>query len=88
MEARKWLLENGYQDIAKTIDEIIDEWHSQGLKTRRNWWDILAGSPSGNPRAVAGREFPILKAARKRQGLKPIKNAISRQKREKAPPIN
>lgn len=88
MQARQWLLENGYEDIAALIDEVIDEWQKQGKKTRRNWWDILAGDKDGNMRTVAGREFPVLKAARKRKGLKPTKTSISRNKNEKFPPIN
>ena len=87
MQARKWLVENGYTDIVKQIDEIIEEWQAKGIKTRRNWWEILAGDKDGNPREVAGRVFPVLKAARARQGLKPSKKSISKNKGEKPPPI-
>lgn len=82
-QARPWLRENGYDDVANIIDEIIQEWESQGKKTRRNWWVILAGDKDGNPREVAGRAFPVLKTAQVRQGIKPTKNAISRSKKEK-----
>ena len=87
MQARQWLIENGYKDIASLIDEIMDEWKKKGIKTRRNWWEILAGDVNGSPRQVAGREFPVLQTARKRQGLKPTKNSICRNKKEKIPEI-
>lgn len=44
---RSWLIESGYDDIAKLIDEIIKEWKVKDKKTRRNWWDILAGTKAG-----------------------------------------
>lgn len=67
--ARRWLRENGYEDIASMIDEIMDEWREAGNRTRRNWWDILAGDAHGGPRKVAGREFPVLMAAQRRHGV-------------------
>ena len=80
---RKWLRINGYDDVANMIDEIIEEWRNQGKKTRRNWWDVLAGDKQGRPRIIAGREFPILKVAQLRQGLPATENAISRSIDEK-----
>lgn len=83
--AIQWLRENGYEDIANMIEEIVREWRSKGKKTRRNWWDSLAGDAKGNPRKVAGRAFPVLKVAQRRQGCRVTKNAVSRKRGEKAP---
>lgn len=87
MLARQWLIENGYKDVAAMIDEVTEEWKAQGKQTRRNWWEILAGGTNGKPRIVANREFPVLRAAQRRQGLPVTKNAIARNRREKAPPV-
>ncbi len=62
MLAKQWLLENKYEDVAGLIDEVMDEWKAKGKHTRRNWWEILAGTAKGNPRVVAGRKFPVLRA--------------------------
>ena len=80
---RHWLRNNNYNDVADLIDEIEEEWRKAGNKTRRNWWLILSGGKDGQPKRVAGRQFPVLKAAQIRQGLKVSKTAISRNKREK-----
>ena len=87
MEARRWLRENNYDDIVSMIDEIMDTWRLAGKKTRRNWWDILAGGKNGQPLSVGGREFPVLKAAQVRQGRVVTKNSVWRKRREEAPPI-
>lgn len=87
MLARQWLRENDYGDVADLIDEIVDEWRSQGKHTRRNWWEILAGDAKGNPRVVAGHEFPILRAAQLRQGISPTGNALCRNQDEEVPPV-
>ena len=85
--ARSWLAENGYHDVARMIDEIMAEWKAAGKATRRAWWDILAGDAHGNGRTVAGRNFPVIAAIRRRQHLKPSKHAISNSRRERALPI-
>jgi len=54
---KQWLNENNYNDVAELIAEVSAEWAEQGKKTRRNWWDILAGDLEGNPRVVDGRTF-------------------------------
>lgn len=87
VKARDWLRENGYEDIADTIDQIHKEWEKEGKKTRRNWWEVLAGGIDGKPRKIAGRKFPVLAVAQKRQGLPVTKNAIRRSRTEKAPKI-
>lgn len=86
-EIRHWLRENGYDDIADTIDFLIDKWRREGKRTRRNWWDILAGTRAGQPRRVDGIAFAVLRAAQKRQGRPVTKNALSRGKRESIPRI-
>ncbi len=58
MLTKQWLIENNYKDVANLIDEVVEEWREQDKRTRRNWWEILAGNVEGKPRKVAGREFP------------------------------
>ena len=86
-DARSWLRANGYDDVADKIDSILDRWAQTGNSTRRNWWQILAGAGGGHPRRVAGVDFPVLRAAQRRQGVPVTKNAISRNKRETPPPV-
>ena len=81
-ECRRWLRENGYEDIADRIDAIILKWKTEGKKTRRNWWDILAGGKGGKPCTVAGYEFPVLKSAQRRKGVPITPYAISRSRKE------
>lgn len=85
--AYTWLMNNGYEDIAKVIDEIITEWKLNGKKTRRNWWEKLSGDKKGNPKRVGEREIPILRAAQIRQGVTISKNAICRNENERIPEI-
>jgi hypothetical protein len=85
--ARDWLRANGYEETAAVIDEIMAEWKAEGKATRRNWWEVLAGDSRGNPRKIAGRVFPIIRAVRKRQGLPDIEDAQCNAPREVAPKI-
>ena len=85
--AKHWLQQNHYEDIAALIDQVTEEWKQQGKRTRRNWWEVLAGDTKGNPRVVAGREFPVLRAAQLRQGLAVTESAICRNPDEEVPPI-
>jgi hypothetical protein len=85
MTARDWLSQNGYEDVATLIDEVLAELKAKGSKERRNWWDILSGDCHGSARIVAGRKFPVLAIAQKRQGKSVTPNAI-RGKKRKAPP--
>lgn len=87
MDARHWLRENDYNDIADMIDEIMSEWQAAGKKTRRNWWDILAGRKNGQPCVREGRTFPILRAAQLRMGRPISENAICRNPEEEIPPV-
>lgn len=85
--ARVWLRANGYGDVADLIDEVMEEWRRAGKKTRRNWWDVLAGGKDGRPCVIAGRVFPVLMAAQRRQGKPITENAICRKEEENPPPI-
>jgi hypothetical protein len=67
-DARIWLRAHGHADVAKQIDAIMEGWRERRVKTRRNWWDVLAGDREGNPRKVEGVLFPVLAAARRRKG--------------------
>jgi hypothetical protein len=84
--ARQWLRENGYADIATMIEKIMDDWNASGKKTRRNWWEMLAGDRQGRPRRLGGYEFPILKSVQIRQGLPVTPNAIQRDEEKQAHP--
>jgi hypothetical protein len=86
MTARKWLAANGYADIVALIDEIMLEWRAAGKKTRRNWWETLAGAKLGRPRTVAGRRFPVLASAQRHEGLPVTPNALQRSADELPPP--
>ena len=84
-DARIWLRANGHADIADKIDAIMEKWRERGVKTRRNWWDALAGDPDGNPRKVGGVAFPVLAAARRRKSWHPCASEIGSG--ESAPPL-
>ena len=83
--ARQWLQDNGYQDVAALIDEVTAEWQATQRGTRRNWWAVLAGGQGGKPRCIAGKVFPVLRAAQIRQGLPVTDNALCRNPLEKPP---
>ena len=85
MNARKWLADNGYDDIVARIDMLTRRWKSEGIKTRRNWWETLAGDQHGRPRKVGGIEFPVLEIAQIHEGKPVTQNAIRRSETE-APP--
>jgi hypothetical protein len=83
--ARAWLRENGYADIADLIDALLAKWKAEGKRTRRNWWETLAGGKNGQPRTIGGKAFPVLKAAQIHQGVPITPNAVCRST-EKSPP--
>ena len=87
MTVREWLRASGYEDIADMIDEVVAERQRDGSKERRNWWDVLAGGKDGNPHVIAGRTFPVLISAQKRQGVPITENAIQRSRNETVPNI-
>ena len=74
---RQWLRANGYDKLAHQIDELVERWKAAGKKTRRNWWEILAGGRHGKPCTVDGIKFPILKAAQRRQNRPLTASALS-----------
>jgi hypothetical protein len=82
MTCRQWLAQNGYEDVVALIDEAIKRIEAKGKKSRRNWWDTLAGGPGGKPSMREGLEFPILRVAQIRQGGPVTPNAIWRKKNE------
>lgn len=85
MNIRKWLRENSYGDVADLIDKTIADIDAAGLKTRRNWWDTLAGTKSGDPWTVHGVAFPVLRAARLRKGWRAL-DGLCRNNNEVFPP--
>lgn len=87
LSARQWLVQNSYTDIATLIDTVMEGWKTKGSKTRRNWWDVLAGGKDGRSRKIEGVNFPVLKAAQIRMGLPITDNAICRNELEKIPPV-
>ena len=82
---RDWLVRNDYNDVAELIDDVRAQWDRQNKKTRRNWWEVLAGDKNGKGRIIQGVVFPVLSAARIRQGMPPIKGSLCRNKDEVVP---
>jgi DNA adenine methylase len=74
-DVRSWLRAHGHTDVATKIDAAVRKWAREGKKTRRNWWDVLAGDKEGSPRRVLGIAFPVLEEARRRQQRKLSKGA-------------
>lgn len=85
MTAREWLLQNGYADVVGLIDQVTEHWKARGVRTRRNWWETLAGGQDGKPRVVDGITFPVLVVAQKHQGRPVTPNAIQRNDKEEVP---
>lgn len=77
-----WCAANGYPDIATTLSALEKRFAAGGKKTRRNWWDMLAGRKDGSPYVVLGVEIPVLAAAQRRKGMPVTPNALDRS----APP--
>lgn len=86
MTIRKWL-RTDYSDIADLIDDVMAEIQASGSRERRNWWVVLAGGDGGAPLMVAGRVFPVLRAAQIRQGKPTTPNAICRNEDEVPPGV-
>lgn len=87
MTARQWLSDNGYGDVAELIDEAIARIEAKGRKSRRNWWDTLAGGVDGKPMTREGITFPVLRVAQIRQGKPVTENAICRNASEQPPDV-
>ena len=86
MVSKSWLLTD-YADAVALIDRVEAENKAAGKKTRRNWWDTLAGGVDGRPYTVNGIEFPVLRAAQIRQGKPVTANAICRNPDEVPPDV-
>jgi hypothetical protein len=50
-----WLRDSGYTKVADDIAEIVEGWRKNKLKTRRNWWAILAGDRENRVKSQAWR---------------------------------
>lgn len=87
MTARNWLAANSYGDVAALIDEANARIEAKGKKSRRNWWDTLAGGANGAPLTREGITFPVLRVAQLRQGKPQTENAICRNEAEVPPPV-
>jgi hypothetical protein len=86
-DARVWLRQNAYDDVADMVDAVMQRWEDEGKNTRRNWWDTLSGGTDGRPYTIDGKEFPVLAAAQRRQGKPVTRNALQRSQRETPPPV-
>ena len=87
ISVRKWLLQNNYQDVAESIENVMDGWLRKGTHTRRSWWDVLAGGKNGRHRTIEGIVFPVLRAAQLRKGVPVTENALCRNTDEEFPAI-
>ena len=87
MTCRDWIGQNSYEDIGGLIDEAIKRIEAKGKKSRRNWWDTLAGGPGGRPLSREGIKFPVLRVAQIRQGKPVTPNAICRNENEQPPDV-
>ena len=85
MTTRDWLIEHGYLDVVHLIDQVTRQWKAKGTRTRRNWWEVLAGTRNGRPRTVYGINFPVLVVAQKHEGRPVTPNAIQRSDSEEPP---
>jgi hypothetical protein len=74
--AKTWLAEHNYPEAVKAIERVEKIWDASGAKTRRNWWDILAGGKDGQPRIIENLKFPVLEVAQRRQHRNVTPNAI------------
>ncbi len=87
MIARKWLEENGYEAALAKVDLAMSRIAAKGKKSRRDWWDTLAGGVDGKPSVREGIEFPVLRAAQIRQGKPITPNALCLNENEEVPPV-
>lgn len=78
---------NGYKDVVTLIDEAIRRIEAKGKKSRRNWWDTLAGGENGESLKREGVMVPVLRAAQIRQGKPITPNAICRSENEEPPDV-
>jgi hypothetical protein len=86
VSAIEWLRENRYDQLAARIEEKEAAWKAAGKATRRDWWQVLAGDKQGKERTAGGEQWPIIAAAREREGLPPVKGALRKRKETPVPP--
>lgn len=84
---KEWLLENQYEDVIRKIRRVEERWRKQRKRTRRNWWDVLAGHKDGSPCVIEGVRFPILRAARARKDWDSARRELSRKNSEVPLPV-
>lgn len=84
---RQWLAANNYSDVTAKIDKVMGIWEKAGKNTRRNWWDVLAGSKDGKPKMIEGVLFPVLCVARARKGWKATTQCLQRNTNEDPLPV-
>jgi hypothetical protein len=87
MTCRTWCAGNNYADVVKLIDKADASIAAKGKRSRRNWWDTLAGGRDGKPSVREGIEFPVLRVAQIRQGKPITPNAIWRSEDEQPPEV-
>jgi len=85
--AREWLRENGYSDVADILDSYLAYNKARGSGERRNYWDLLAGGKNGENLKRHMFTFPILESVRaaRKPSYKPSPNAIRRNETEVIP---
>lgn len=83
-----WCRQSNYSDIADFVERLRTQWAAEGNGTRRNWWDLFAGTKDGKQRIVRGIEIPILQAARKRKSWPIVEGALCRNPEEQIPGIS
>ncbi len=86
MDAARKFIDAHYPAAGRLIADVIDSNTRRAVKTRRNWWDALAGGTDGKPVTVAGREFPVLEVAQRRQHKPVTSNAVRPSPGEPHPP--
>lgn len=87
IDAKGWLKANGYKGVLALIVRLERKWKAAGKKTRRDWFLVLAGTPSGKPRTIDDTTFPMIQAFRRRQGYPLAATALALTPWEVAPPI-
>ncbi len=85
--AREWLIANGYDDVARLIDRVMEGWKRKGTRTRRDWWEVLAGRDDESGKIIEGVKFPVIAAIQRRMGKTVTEGSLRRNKNEVAPSV-
>lgn len=83
-----WCRQSNYPELALFVEGLMKQWAAEGNGTRRNWWDLFAGTRDGKQRKVRGIEIPILQAARKRKSWPIVQGALCKNPEEQIPGIS